>query len=67
MKRSVFTDPYFYNQPDLAFIEELRKPLHMEKPDYYGKKEILPDEVDASGLYIANKFEDDAKGVLESI
>ena len=26
-------DPYFYKQPPLLFVDELRKPIHVAKPD----------------------------------
>lgn len=66
MKRTVFTDHYFYNQPPLAFIDELKKPLHETAPGYYGKRAVCEGEIDVSGLYIANKYQDDANGVLET-
>ena len=58
MKRSIFTDPYFYNQPPFSFIDELKKPLHKKAPDYYGKRTALTDEIDVSGLYFANEYDD---------
>jgi len=67
VKRTNFTDPYFYNQPPQAFIEELKMPLHRQKPDYYGKRHILSDETDVGGLYIANRFCDDQDGLLDTV
>ncbi len=67
MKRKVLTDPYFYNQPELGFIEDLKKPLHEAKPDYYGKRAIESGEVDVHGLYIAQKFAADPEKLLETI
>ncbi len=67
MKRTVFTDPYFYNQPSLDFIQDLKKPLHNEKPEYYGKRKIQNGEIDVHGLYIAEKFCDDKENLLETI
>ena len=40
MKRTVLTDPYFYNQPPMTFIDDLKKPVHEKAPDYYGKRKI---------------------------
>ncbi len=67
MKRTVKVDPFFSNQPPLSFIEDLKKPLHQEKPEYFGKKEKSQSEIDVSGLYIANKFADDPNELLETI
>lgn len=67
MRRTVFTDPFFYNQPPLSFIEELKKPLHDKAPEYYGKREIEKGEIDVQGLFIAEKFENDPENLLETI
>ena len=39
MKRPLCEDPFTYNQPEKLFIEELKKPVHSEKPLYFGKRE----------------------------
>lgn len=67
MQRKLFTDPFFYNQPELEFIDELKSPFFKEKPDYYGKRSIEKGEVDARGIYIAEKFIDDPDNLLETI
>ena len=38
MKRTVYTDPFFYNQPELTLVDELKEPMYKEKPEYYGKR-----------------------------
>lgn len=55
MKRTVRQDPFFLDQPPLAFLDELRSPMH-HRPTTYGSRPIDPDETDASGLYIAETF-----------
>lgn len=67
MKRTILTDPYFTIQPALAFIDELKKPLHETAPEYYGKRAIEPGEVDVHGLYIAKKFAQDPDNLLQTI
>ena len=37
------------------------------KPEYYGKRAIEDGEVDARGIYIAEKFCDDPDNLLETI
>ena len=44
MKRLIKKDPFFENQPPLAFVDELKKPLHSEKPAGYGEREIEKNE-----------------------
>ncbi|MBR1969783.1 MAG: hypothetical protein IKA17_05465 [Clostridia bacterium] len=67
MKRLIKKDPFFENQPPLAFVDELKKPLHSEKPAGYGEREIEKNEIDARGLYLAELFCDDPDGLLETI
>ncbi|MCL2517404.1 MAG: hypothetical protein FWF15_02460 [Oscillospiraceae bacterium] len=45
MKRKILIDPYFEKQPPLAFLEELKQPIHTGKPAYFNKNEI-------NGLYL---------------
>ena len=69
MKRTVLTDPFFDKQPPLAFIDELKKPLHAEKPEYYGKRNIRAGEADARGIYI-NEFyscTEEEDGLLDTV
>ena len=66
MQRTIFTDPYYYKQPPMTFIEELKLPLHNEKPVGYGTRKKEADELDLNGLFIAEKFENDG-GILDTI
>lgn len=67
MKRTVYTDPFFYNQPPLELVNELKEPLFKVKPDYYGKRPIEQNEIDVHGIYIAEKFPNDPENLLETI
>lgn len=65
MKRTVFRDYYFDKQPPMAFVEQLKQPVHQTKPDYYGKRTMENGEIDARGIYLAQMFPDDPDGLLE--
>lgn len=67
MERILKRDPFFDRQPPLAFVDELKKPLHGEKPAYYGTRAIRDGEIDAHGLYIAEQYPDDPDGLLETV
>ncbi len=67
MDRLVKIDPWFSKQPPLTFIEELKKPIHVEKPKYFGKRAIKENEISVDGLYIANEFSDDPDKLLQTI
>ncbi len=58
-------DPFFEDQPEFKFIEELRSPLYKEKLLGFGEREPNAEEIDARGVYIDFKFPDE-KGVLET-
>ncbi len=58
-------DPFFYDQPELRFVDELRSPLFKEKQLGFGEREPLADEIDCRGAYIDFKFPDEA-GLLET-
>lgn len=45
-------------QPESTFIEDLKKPLHMEKPSHFGKRKPQADEIDMSGMYLVCEFSD---------
>lgn len=59
--KSTRIDPYFYKQPSLSFIEELRKPLHTEKPKWFGRRELREGEVSVRGAFLVNEFSDEEK------
>lgn len=62
---SVRIDPFFYKQPPLKFVEELKSPLHTQKPDWFGR--MLPEagEICAFGACLKNNFPDE-EGLLET-
>ncbi len=60
-------DPFFDRQPPMSFIDELRRPLHEEKPPYYGKRSLKKGKFDAEGIYIAQRYPDDPEGLLETV
>ena len=62
---SVRIDPFFYKQPSLSFVEELRSPLHVGKPAWFGSREINKGEVCVLGAYLQNWFID-PEGLLET-
>jgi len=67
MERLVKIDPFFDKQPPLSFIEDLKKPIFVTAPEYYGKSEIEDGEIDAHGIYIAEQYPDDPDGLLETV
>ena len=67
MKRTQRQDPFFDRQPPLSFLDDLTSPVHRTKPGHYGTSPIEPGEIDAHGLYIAEAYPEDPKGLLETI
>ena len=65
MKRTVRQDPFFLDQPPLAFLDELRSPMH-HKPLSYGTRDIAPGETDARGIFLAGLFPEGAD-VLQTV
>ena len=55
MKRTVRQDPFFLDQPPLAFLDELRSPMH-HRPDSYNTRSMEPGEINVNGLYLAETF-----------
>jgi len=62
---SVRVDPFFYKQPPLLFVEELKKPLHSEKPDWFCRSVPDAGEVSTAGMYLHREFPDN-EGLLET-
>ena len=50
------TDEYFYKQPELSFIEELKKPFFTEKPHNFGKRQKKEEEYYVGGMYLKDEF-----------
>lgn len=45
-------DPYYYDQPPLEFVEELKKPFYQKKPDGFNTRDIRVGEASALGIYL---------------
>lgn len=45
-------DPFYYEQPSLDFVKELKKPIYESRPLGYGERCAEIGETDASGIYI---------------
>lgn len=56
-------DPYFYRQPPLLFVEELKQPVHLTKPQWFSRTEGAASEVCVRGMFLINDF-DDKEGLL---
>lgn len=55
---SVRIDPYFYDQPPLLFVDELKKPLHVQKPAWFTERVPEADEISITGAYLVDEFPD---------
>ena len=62
---SARTDPFFFRQPEKAFVEELKKPLHAQKPLSFGSRQQESHEVSLEGLYLDIAFPD-PEGLLDT-
>ena len=60
-RESDIRDPFYYRQPSASFIEDLQKPYHTVKPDWFCRKNAAAGEADAGGAYIHNRFDDPEK------
>lgn len=45
-------DPFYYKQPPLEFIDELKRPFYEKKPDGFGKRGMRDGEVSVAGIYL---------------
>ena len=64
MKRQIKVDPFLTRQPQKLFVEELKKPVHSEKPKDFNTRAVERGEVDASGVYLVVEYEDE---LLETV
>ena len=64
MKRQIKTDPFLTLQPQKLFVEELKSPVHAEKPSYFHTRTVENGEVDAYGMYLVEEYQDE---LLETI
>ncbi len=65
MKKKITQDEFFSNQPELTFIDELKKPVH-SIPPRFDRKISDSGEVSANGLYIDMQFPD-TEGLLDTV
>ena len=59
MKRTIKVDPFLHCQPEKLFVEELKSPVHSEKPDYFNRGCATKDEVDVNGAFLLCEYNDD--------
>ena len=57
-------DRFFEDQPPIEFVESLKSPLHTTPPYNFGNGVACDGEVEVTGLYIREKF-DDPEGLLD--
>jgi len=60
-----YVDPFFFRQPPLSFVEELKKPVHEEKAAFFSRTQMREGEISADGMVLCPDFPD-AQGVLET-
>jgi len=58
-------DIFFDSQPEMSFIEELKKPIHIKKDAHFGTRNIEEGEINFCGMYLDNTFPDE-KGILST-
>ena len=66
MKRTVKIDPFFTDQPEKTFLQELTAPVHAHKPAFFALRDVRDGEIRVDGLYLDGRFPDDG-GVLEPL
>lgn len=62
---SVRIDPFFYKQPPLLFVDELKKPVHTEKPNWFRRRDPGTGETAVMGAFLRNDFQDE-EGLLQT-
>ena len=60
-----YVDPFFFRQPPLSFVEELKKPVHEEKSSFFTRTEAREGEISVSGMVLCPDFPD-PQGLLET-
>ena len=58
-------DEFYYKQPPLKFVDELKTPLFTKKTEGFGKRCVRDGEVSALGCYLDFDFPD-PDGILET-
>ena len=64
MKRALKQDPFFHDQPEKTFLDDLTRPLHARKPSFFKDRTPQPGEVRVSGMYLASRFPEEG-GLLD--
>ena len=59
MKRQIKVDPFLKRQPQKLFVEELKKPVHSEKPQGFNTRAVEKGEVNVSGVYLVVEYKDE--------
>ncbi|MBQ8309187.1 MAG: hypothetical protein IJX96_05065, partial [Clostridia bacterium] len=59
MKRQIKVDPFLKRQPQKLFVEELKKPVHTEKPKGFNTRAVEKGEVNVSGVYLVVEYKDE--------
>ena len=54
-----YINPFYEKQPSLLFVDELKSPLHKEKPTWFKSGTPKDGETSANGIYIVNRFPDE--------
>lgn len=54
-------NPFYEKQPPLLFVDELKAPVHQNKPDWFVRSEKAEGEAEAMGMYLVNHFPDEEK------
>lgn len=62
---SVRIDPFYEKQPPLEFVEELKQPVHREKPFWFRPREAGEGEALAAGAWLKDEFPD-PEGLLDT-
>lgn len=65
-RESDIRDPFYDKQPPKSFIEELKKPYHRVKPDWFCRTAAEEGEAEACGAYIVSQFFD-PEGLLDTV
>ncbi|MBE6695541.1 MAG: hypothetical protein E7587_03720 [Ruminococcaceae bacterium] len=65
MRRIITHDEFFSDQPEMLFIEDLKKPYHQAPLPNYGKRAIEDGEISVDGLYLQKDFKDE-NGLLDT-
>lgn len=65
MSYCVTEDPFYKNQPELGFLEDLLRPVHHETPHAFNRRPVGEGEVSLASVSLDFKF-DDPEGLLQT-